>query len=133
MMQTQNRSNLNLLLIFAGVFLGFQTSFGQEKTEVIPEKEPITIEKLVAKKIAFNQSENVLNRYTVQLYSGNYEEAQKQLEKFNTLFPDYKAVIKFQTPNYKIWIPNFRNKLEAETLFDAAKPEFPSILIFRIK
>ncbi|MDT8415652.1 MAG: hypothetical protein RQ735_09770 [Flavobacteriaceae bacterium] len=132
-MHTQIGSKLNWLLVFTVFFFGFQTTFGQEKTEVVPEKEPITIEKLVAKKIAFNQSENVLNRYTVQLYSGNYEEAQKQLEKFGTLFPDYKAVIKFQTPNYKVWIPNFRNKLEAETLFEAAKPEFPSILIFRIK
>ncbi|MBU2525947.1 MAG: hypothetical protein KKC03_05035 [Bacteroidetes bacterium] len=132
-MHTQIGSKLNLLLVFAVLFFGLQSTFGQEKTEVVPEKENITIEKLVAKKIAFNQSENVLNRYTVQLYSGNYEEAQKQLEKFGNLFPDYKAVIKFQTPNYKVWIPNFRNKLEAETLFEAAKPEFPNILIFRIK
>lgn len=107
----------------------------QQKTlsDTVVLRKPVTIDLLMEKKRNFNQNENLLNRYTVQLYSGSYEEAQKILEKFAGLFPDHKAIIKFQTPNYKVWITNFPNKLEAEKLFFAARPEFPSILMFRTK
>lgn len=122
---------------FLGFFLFTVVWVGhaQQKTlsDTLALREPVTIDLLMQKKRNFNQNENLLNRYTVQLYSGSYEEAQKNLEKFTGLFSDYKAIIKFQTPNYKVWITNFPNKLEAEKLFFAARPEFPSILMFRTK
>lgn len=122
---------------FLGFFLFTAVWMGnaQQKTlsDTLALREPVTIDLLMQKKRNFNQNENLLNRYTVQLYSGSYEEAQKNLEKFTGLFVDYKAIIKFQTPNYKVWITNFPNKLEAEKLFFAARPEFPSILMFRTK
>lgn len=122
-------------LLYIFIFSSVWVCRSQQKnpSDTLGSTEPITIESLISKKRSFNQNQNLLNRYTVQLYSGSYEEAQKNLEKFTTLFADYKAVIKFQTPNYKVWINNFSNKIEAEKLFFAAKPEFPSILMFSNK
>lgn len=99
--------------------------------QAVPKE--ITIEKLISERISFNKSENIPSRYTVQLYSGNLKGAQEVLTQFTEKFPDSKAVIRFQTPNYKVWIPNLRNKLDAEKLFAAAKPDFPNILMFRNK
>lgn len=123
---------INLYLLCFLVF-GYATAQQKTSNDTLAVSEPITIETLLNKKKSFNKNEILLNTYTVQLYSGNYEDARKNLEKFKELHPDHKAVIKFQTPNYKVWVANFPNKLEAEKLFFAAKPDFPSILMFRVK
>ncbi|PKP41096.1 MAG: hypothetical protein CVT96_07185 [Bacteroidetes bacterium HGW-Bacteroidetes-13] len=122
------------LLIFTTVFFGVFFSHAQETTQTEQTiSKAITLDKLMSERISFNKSENIPGRYTVQLYSGNLKSAQEVLTQFTEKFPTNAAVIRFQTPNYKVWIPNLRNKLDAEKLFASAKPDFPNILMFRNK
>lgn len=122
------------VLIFTVFFLSVFCLQAQETTlsEPLVSKE-ITLEKLLSERISFNKSENIPGRYTVQLYSGNLKSAQEILTQFLEKFPTFPGVIRFQTPNYKVWIPNLRNKLDAEKIFEATKPDFPNILMFRNK
>jgi hypothetical protein len=127
-------SSKTKMLIFTAFFFGVFFTHAQETTlteQVVPKE--ITLDKLMSERIAFNKSENIPGRYTVQLYSGNLKSAQEVLTQFAEKFPANTAVIRFQTPNYKVWIPNLRNKLDAEKLFASAKPDFPNILMFRNK
>jgi hypothetical protein len=53
----------------------------------------------------------VNERYKIQIYSGDSETAKKHLltvNKFNQL----DGTIIFNTPNYKVWIGNFRTRIE---------------------
>jgi len=122
------------VLIFTAFPLGVFFTYAQDTTltEKAATKE-ITLDKLMSERVTFNKTENIPGRYTVQLYSGNLKIAQEVLTQFTEKFSEISAVIRFQTPNYKVWIPNLRNKLDAEKLFDSAKPDFPNILMFRNK
>lgn len=122
------------MLIFTAFFFCVFFVHAQETPQVeqtVPRE--ITVEKLMSERVSFNKSENIPGRYTVQLYSGNLKGAQEVLTQFTEKFPASKAVVRFQTPNYKVWAPNLRNKLDAEKLFASAKPDFPNILMFRNK
>lgn len=59
--------------------------------------------------------QSLVKGFRVQLYSSsNYENAKKARFDFLQLFPETSAYLKYQQPNYKIRVGNFRSRLEAE-------------------
>src|SRR5215217_5431079 len=71
-------------------------------------------EQLLNEKRKINSSIAVNERYKIQVYSGNSEKAKSTLTECKQNFTDLDATIIFNTPNYKVWIGNFRNRIEAE-------------------
>lgn len=69
--------------------------------------------------------------YTIQLFSGEKENAEKTKIDYDQKAYDYKAIIVYETPNYKVWIGQFRTKLHADKAFSELKKDYPSALIFR--
>ena len=46
---------------------------------------------------------------------------------------DLPSILEFETPNYKIWVGNFRNKLEADRTLLKVQKEFPNAFVFKPK
>lgn len=71
-------------------------------------------EQLLNEKRKINASIAVNERYKIQVFSGDSEKAKKTLNDCKQEFADLDGTIVFNTPNYKVWIGNFRTKIEAE-------------------
>jgi len=72
-------------------------------------------------------------RYKIQIYSGNRLSAEKIRLEFRNYFSDWSTSIKYETPNYKIWIGNFNTRLEADRTLLKIKKKFGNAFIFKPK
>lgn len=95
------------------------------------EADPL-IQELLVLKAKMTENNELNERYKIQLFYGsNLNEANKVKDKYERLFSEWKSDIVFETPNYKVWVGNFRNKLEAERAFTRLHNEFKSAIIFK--
>ncbi|MDU8886660.1 SPOR domain-containing protein [Yeosuana sp. MJ-SS3] len=101
----------------------------QEGTVTINQDKDIDL--LLAIKKQMNGSEDTSDRYKIQVYSGNINDAQTARSKVKTTFVNWKTSLIFQTPNYKIWVGSFRTQLEADRALLKIKKEFPSAFILK--
>ena len=53
------------------------------------------------------------------------------LLSFKTEFPDHFVEMKYETPNYKIWVGKFRTRLEADRELLVVKKLFPNAFPFK--
>lgn len=70
-------------------------------------------------------------RFKIQIYSGNRSAAEAAKENFKEAYPQYVSSLEYETPNYKIWIGNFRSRLEADRALVKIKRKFTSAFIFK--
>lgn len=79
-------------------------------------------EQLLNEKRKINSNLSYSDRYKIQIYNGASEGAKKTLTEFRQEFKTIDATIIFNTPNYKVWVGNFRTRMEAErNLIDIQK------------
>ena len=74
------------------------------------------------------------NRYRIQIYSGaSRGSAEATKSKFSESYSDWPSSIEYETPNYKIWVGNFRSRLEADRALIRIKMTFINAFIFEPK
>lgn len=71
------------------------------------------------------------DRYKIQLYYGNLNKANDIMNKSKSNFKKWTTSIKWETPNYKVWLGNFRTRLEADRALKEIHGKFPSAFIFK--
>ena len=76
-------------------------------------------------------ADKLSDRYKIQLFSGNATAASAILKKYRNRLGTWSSSIKHETPNYKVWVGNYRNKLEAERALIDIHKEFPKAFIFK--
>ena len=69
----------------------------------------------------------------IQVFSGSRTDAEEILKKFNLDFPESKAVMTYETPNYKIWTKDMKNKLEADHELIKIRKKYNQAFYFREK
>ncbi|MGB2256599.1 MAG: SPOR domain-containing protein [Flavobacteriaceae bacterium] len=69
----------------------------------------------------------------IQVFSGSRTDAEEILKKFNLDFPESKAVMTYETPNYKIWTKALKNKLEADRELIKIRKKYNQAFYFREK
>lgn len=125
---TRNKSVIYLFLASC-IFSGSHLSAQESKSQITAD--PLVQELLVLKS-KMTESNELNERYKIQLFSGaTLEEANKTRRKFREKHPNQPASIEYQTPNYKVWVGDFRDRLEAERLFIAIKEDFKSSFVFK--
>ena len=67
----------------------------------------------------------------IQIYNGDRETAENVMKEYLEIFSDTSANIIYETPNYKIWVGNFYNQLEADKKLIEIRKKFRSAFIFR--
>jgi hypothetical protein len=80
----------------------------------ITVKQDSKFEQLLNEKRKTNVSNTVNDRYKIQIFSGDSEKAKNTLNQFRQEFSDLDGTIIFFTPNYKVWVGNFKTRIEAE-------------------
>ena len=87
-------------------------------------------EQLLNEKRKINLSISTMEGYKIQIYNGENENAKRELTKFKNEFNFLDATIIFNTPYYKVWVGNFKTKIDAQRhLLEIQKKYTNSIII----
>jgi predicted RND superfamily exporter protein len=88
-------------------------------------------EQLLNEKRKINASITINSRYKIQIFNGNNETSKNALIDFKKEFKNYDATIIFSTPAYKVWIGNFKTRIEAENNLEVIKKKYPNAIIIK--
>jgi len=117
--RTSMTKNLHILLILPMLLIA-SAAFPQQRTadgEVNIVQDP-RVDMLLEKHINANAAFDGLTGYRIQIFfdsgSNARNRANNERRRFMTLFPQTKAYVSFDAPNFKVRVGNFRTRLEAE-------------------
>ena len=110
--------------------IGFAINVHAQEGQVTIHQDEI-IPSLLKQKTEMLQDGVIGERYRIQLFSGDNNEASKVIKEYRALFPEWSSTIVFETPNYKVWVGNFRNSLEADRALLQIKKSFPAAFRFQ--
>lgn len=88
-------------------------------------------EQLLNEKRKVNSSITVTDRYKIQIFNGDNENSKKQLVAFKKEFNNIDCTIVFSTPLYKVWVGNFKSRIEAERNLIEIKKKFPKSFLVK--
>jgi uncharacterized protein YxjI len=88
-------------------------------------------EQLMIEKRKMNPSIALIDRYKIQIFSGENEKAKKTVTLFKKEFKEIDATIIFNTPNYKVWVGNFKTRMEAERNLAEIKKKYKNVLLIK--
>ena len=115
------------LLFFSIIgFFSMENSHAQQASVNIQQSEKL--EKLIQVKTELNKNNQIRDLYVIQLFYGDNGEANEVIQKYRELY-SYPSQIAYEAPNYKVWVGNFRNRLEADRALLKVKENFPAAFI----
>lgn len=134
-----NRLNTNIGIVF--ICWIFTTSAYSQKAipdtgniEVIQDPK---VDKLIAKHIQINQNKGGIDGFRIQIFSdsGNNSKNQAQAasDEFIAKFPNTDAYLTFKSPNYRVSVGNFRNRMDAQRFLFAITTDYPNAFIISDK
>jgi hypothetical protein len=109
------------------IFFNFNTIIGQN----INVNQDPKFEQLLNEKRKINSSITINNRYKIQIFNGSSEESKKTLIQFKKENKSYDATIIFSTPLYKVWVGNFKTRIEAERNLNVLKKKYPNAILIK--
>lgn len=125
----KNLSKHNSLYFFILSSLFCFTSNAQDaKTNVSVDPK---IDQLLKEKRKLNTGLFLNEGYKIQIFYGNSDESKKKLQEFKKEFKDLDGTIIFNSPNYKVWIGNFKTRIEVERAMVDIKKKYPTALIIK--
>ena len=83
-------------------------------------------EQLLNEKRKINSSITVNDRYKIQIYNGDSETSKRTLSDFRKENKNFDGTIVFSTPTYKVWVGNFKTRIEAERNLIEFKKKYPN-------
>jgi hypothetical protein len=103
------RNQTCILVLFASAF--WATDLSAQTGNITLMQDP-KFEQLLNEKRKINASITINDRYKIQIFSGESENAKKALAEFRKNSLNYDGTIVFNTPVYKVWIGNFKTELK---------------------
>ena len=116
------------LVIVTLTFLS-QKSYSQE-AKVSVSQDP-KFEQLLNEKRKINSSITINDRYKIQIFNGDTENSKKTLLDFKRENKDMDATIVFSTPLYKVWVGNYKTRIEAEKNLNDLKKKYPNAFLIK--
>jgi hypothetical protein len=119
------------LLLVVSVPVSAQISaYQQGSVEVFADPD---LDLLVEKHIRINQALKTTEGFRIQLFSdsGNNSKsrAQEMQVELTTRFPGVGVYLTFKSPNYRVRIGNFRNRLDARRFLNEIAIDYPNAFI----
>ena len=118
-----------LLTLITFVFTSICTA--QQGTVIVNQDKEIV--SLLELKKEINANEDASDRYKIQIYSGRRTTAETRQSDFRSAYGQWSSKLVYETPNYKVWVGSFRNRLEAERALLKVKKKFPNAFLFKPK
>lgn len=88
-------------------------------------------EQLLKEKRKINPSITVNDRYKIQIFYGDNDKARKTLTDFKKEFKNLDGTIVFESPTYKVWVGNFKSKIDAERTMTDIRKKYPHALLIK--
>jgi len=118
-------------VVFVFIFTTFYCVVIQAQTSKNNTNTEDKVAHLIVEKRKINQSLVSKERYKIQIFSGESEKAKKTVIQFKQEFKEIDATIVFNTPNYKVWVGNFKSRMEAERNFAEIKKKYKNTLLIK--
>ena len=118
-------------LILSFSLINFALTYAQSENLIVTEDSLIS--KLMSVKKEIDRDSYESQFFTIQLYYGNFIEAEKVFEKFKENFPEWKAELSFETPNYKVQVGNYKDYYFGMSKLREIKSTYPSAFLLEIK
>jgi hypothetical protein len=118
-------------LILAFSLINCALTYAQSENLIVIEDSLIS--KLMSVKKEIDRDSYESQFFTIQLYYGNFIEAEKVFEKFKENFPEWKAELSFETPNYKVQVGNYKDYYFGMSKLREIKSTYPSAFLLEIK
>lgn len=114
------------------LFLATQISFFSiaQENKITINQDP-KFEQLLNEKRKINSSITVNDRYKIQIFNGDSENSKKTLISFKKENKNMDGTIVFSTPMYKVWVGNFKTRIEAEKNLQALKKKYPNAFLIK--
>lgn len=122
--------NLKTLSIALLCFLTASTFCNAQQGNVSINQDE-KIDRLLDLKKSMNKETN--DHYKIQIYNGNRSGAKSAQKKFIESFSDWSSTDKYEEPNFKVWVGNFRTRIEADRALKRIKQKFSGAFIFKPK
>jgi hypothetical protein len=122
-------SKLKLIFAICFLVLTSQKSIGQV-AKVSVSQDP-KFEQLLNEKRKINSSITINDRYKIQIFNGDTENSKKALSEFKKENKNLDATIVFSTPQYKVWVGNFKTRIEAEKNLNDLKKKYPNAFLIK--
>lgn len=97
----------------------------------LPLDEAKDLSSLIQLKAELSKKSELKEFYRIQLHSGSRVEAEKIIKTFNSSDIQLDSDIIYETPNFKVWVGFFRNRLNAEHVYSELKEDFPKAIIIK--
>jgi hypothetical protein len=124
-----NLSQLKVFLALPFLLLLSQKSHSQD-VKVTVTQDP-KFEQLLNEKRKINSSITINDRYKIQIFNGDTENSKKTLLDFKKDNKNMDATIVFSTPLYKVWVGNFKTRIEAEKNLNDLKKKYPNAFLIK--
>jgi hypothetical protein len=118
----------SFLVLFFFLFIGSK-SIGQESKMTVTQDPKFEL--LLNEKRKINSSITVNDRYKIQIFNGDNENSKKKLIEFKKENKNFDATIVFSTPIYKVWVGNFKTRIEAEKNLNDLKKKYPTAFLIK--
>ena len=106
-------------------------SFCQE-TDIEISKSEVFENLMNLHKIASKEKHNI-DYYSIQVYNGNYKDADSLFQYSKKLFSTDSIFLFYETPNYKVQVGKFWDKLKAQKKLRQIQKNFKSAFILKPK
>ena len=122
--------NIRVLFQTALIFF-FNNSFLFAQNEISSVSQNHKFQNLLSEKRKINASITINDIYKIQIYNGNSETSKKILNDFKKDFSLFDGTIVFYTPAYKVWVGNFKTRIEAERNLLLFKNKYPNAFVIK--
>lgn len=101
-------------------------------------EENYKVRQAVSRQVEANKGpEGEVDGYRIRIYFDNKqksrEESQEVMARFKALHPGYNVYLKFNNPNFKVTVGDFRTKVDAQIALKEIIKAFPSAFIVKGK
>ena len=122
--------NKKTLFLTASVVLTSILNSAAQTANVTVQQDP-KFEQLLNEKRRINSSLTANDRYKIQVFNGDSESSKRVLNEVRREFTGLDATIVFSTPAYKVWVGNFKTRIEAERNLQKLSQKYPTALVIR--
>ena len=107
------------------------SSFSYAQEAKVSVNQDVKFEQLLNEKRKINSSITINDRYKIQIFNGDSENSKKALINFKKENKNMDGTIVFSTPMYKVWIGNFKTRIDAEKNLQLLKKKFPNAFLIK--
>ena len=115
------------------VFVIFFNLKSNAQEGIVSIEQDEKIERLLKERKRLLKNGELKTHFSIQVISGELETARETLKACKSNFSDLKSDVVYETPNYKVWVGEFRSKLDADRALVTISMEYEGAFVIKPK